>query len=211
MVRQDVTSREYHPAIGLLGGSFNPAHSGHVYISRVAIRALRLKTIWWLISPQNPLKSVEGMASLAWRIAKARKVASSCSRIHVSDIESKLDTQYSVDVLRFLLRRYPHQRFVWLIGADNFVQLPYWRQWSHLFRMIPIAIFSRYPYSLEALTSVAARRFSHYRISVSQAHNLAKRKPPAWVFFPVRPHSTSATQIRSTATVPRNCFLLRGE
>lgn len=182
--------------IGLLGGSFNPAHTGHVYISQTAIRILDIREVWWLVSPQNPLKSTKEMASLSWRLTRACQVAAVCRRIYVSDVEARLGTCYSVDTLSQILRRYPSQHFIWLMGADNLAQLPCWRQWSRLFHLVPIAILARHPYSLRALAGAAARRFARWRVPVNQARDLVGRKLPVWVFLPIRSHPASATQIR---------------
>lgn len=181
--------------VGLLGGSFNPSHDGHLYISRVALARLGLDEIWWLVSPQNPLKSSAGTAPFADRLAAARKVARD-PRIRVTDIEARLGTRYTVDTIASLRRRCPRTRFVWLIGADNLVQMPRWRRWEVLFHSVPIAVFARRPYSLKALSGLAALRFARYRISDKAARTLAGRMPPAWVFLNVRAHPATATAIR---------------
>ena len=145
--------------VGLLGGSFNPAHEGHLYISRLALKALRLDEVWWLVSPQNPLKPQAGMAPFAERLAGARALARD-RRIKVSAIEQDLATRYTVDTLDKLAQRYRDLRFVWLIGADNLEQLPKWKGWSRIFHMVPIAVFARDTYDSRALTGQAALRHS---------------------------------------------------
>lgn len=181
--------------IGLLGGSFNPAHAGHLHISRVALERLRLDEVWWLVSPQNPLKPLAGMAPLQKRMAAARTLADG-HRIRVTDIEFHLGTRYTVDTVAALKRRCPEARFVWLIGADNLVELPQWHRWEDLFRRVPIAVFARRPYSLRALSELAAQRFARFRLRQSAAGELAGREPPAWVFLHCRTHPASATAIR---------------
>ncbi|MEO8558761.1 MAG: nicotinate-nucleotide adenylyltransferase [Rhodospirillales bacterium] len=182
--------------IGLLGGSFNPAHEGHLHISREALKRLRLDEVWWLVSPQNPLKPRAGMAELAERVAAAQQVAHG-RRIKVTDIESKLGTRYTIDTLRALQRRFPGVRFVWLMGADNLAQIARWRGWRQIFGLLPIAVFDRPAYSLRALSSQAARRFASQRIKPEQAFELAARAAPAWVFIRSRLHPASATAIRA--------------
>ena len=113
--------------VGLLGGSFNPAHAGHRYISLEAMRRLELDQVWWLVSPQNPLKAVEGMAPLAERLAVGAAVARH-PRIRVLPLETRLGTRYTADTIR-RLAAWPDHRFVWLMGADNLGQLPRWRHW----------------------------------------------------------------------------------
>ncbi len=181
--------------VGLLGGSFNPAHGGHRHVSLLALQRLGLDAVWWLVSPQNPLKPESGMAPLADRLARARAVARH-PRIRPTDIETRLGTRYTVDTVRALRRRWPHIRFVWLIGADNLLQLPRWHRWDMLFRLVPIAVFARHPYSLRALSGSAARRFATSRLPERAVRTLAGREPPAWAFLHIRVHPASATAIR---------------
>ena len=184
--------------IGLLGGSFNPAHAGHQHISLLALRRLALDEVWWLVSPQNPLKPAQGMASLERRVASARAVADH-PRIRVTDIERTLGTRYTVDTVRALQRRHPRYGFVWLIGADNLAQMPAWKSWQTLFRSVAVAIFARPSYSLRALAGQAAGRFARSRLPERMAPRLALEKPPAWVFLRIRLHAASATAIRAAA------------
>ncbi len=183
--------------IGLLGGSFNPAHEGHLHISRLALARLRLDRVWWLVSPQNPLKSAAGMAALADRLAGARAMAAAVPQISVSDMELELGTRYSADTVGALRRRRPDVKFVWIMGADLLREVHRWKKWRSLFRGIPIAIFARPPYPLQALSSPAARRFAAARIKAYRASTLADRRPPAWAYLRTRRHWQSATKIRA--------------
>ena len=141
----EVPRRAPRLRIGLLGGSFNPAHQGHLAISLQALKRLHLDRVWWLVSPQNPLKPADETADLEKRLAGARAMDNH-PRLGVSDLEREIGTRYTVDTLGWLTRRGRH-RFVWLIGADNLLQLPHWRRWRRLVRMVPIAVFDREPYS----------------------------------------------------------------
>jgi len=181
--------------VGLLGGSFNPAHAGHLHLSLLALRHLRLDAVWWLVSPQNPLKPAAGMAGYRKRLAGAARLARH-PRLRVSDIEARLGTRYSVDTVAALCRRFPRTRFVWLMGADNLVQLPAWHRWVRLFDAVPIAVFDRPPYFFKGMAEKAARRFARQRISATAARGLADRAPPAWVFLHTRRNPASATAIR---------------
>lgn len=181
--------------IGLLGGSFNPAHAGHRHISVYALNALGLDQVWWLVSPQNPLKSAAEMGSLAERLDWAR-VAARHPRIRVTDLECGLGTRYTADTLGELARRFPRTRFVWLMGADNLRQIPRWQRWQRIFRTVPIAVFSRPTYSLSALGGVAAQRFARRRVPDLRARSLTDAKPPAWAFLRNPLHPASATAIR---------------
>lgn len=183
--------------VGLLGGSFNPAHDGHLHISRLALARLDLDQVWWLVSPQNPLKPTAGMAPLAERLAGARQMAAAERRIRVGDLESGLGTRYTADTLRALKQHYPGTRFAWLMGADNLRQFPRWRAWVSIFEAVPVAVFDRDTYSFAALAGKAAKRFAQGRISPRKARRLATTPPPAWVYFHTPRHPASATEIRA--------------
>jgi len=178
-----------------LGGSFNPPHDGHRHVSIEALKRLGLDEVWWLVSPQNPLKPVAGMAPLAERLAQATAFAHH-PRIRVLDLESRLGTRFTIDTIVALQALYPRCCFVWLMGADNLAQIRYWRGWRRIFARLPIAVFARPTYCLNGLAELAAKRFARARIRVPARH-LPCMMPPAWVFLPVRLDSSSATEIRS--------------
>ena len=180
--------------IGLLGGSFNPAHRGHMHVSETALKALRLDYVWWLVSPQNPLKSKEVMGKLGTRVAAAKEMAQH-PRIVVTDIEKELGTIYTADTLKALLRRFPRVHFVWLMGSDNLIQIPRWRNWRKIFVMVPVAVVSRPDTSLKARNGRAARTFSAARVPADIF--FAARRLPAWTVIESRHDWTSATQIRA--------------
>lgn len=181
--------------VGLLGGSFNPAHEGHRHISLVALRCLGLDEVWWLVSPQNPLKSRVGMAPLMPRLVTAQRIAAH-PRIRVTDLESRLGTQFTADTLIHLRRCFPRTHFVWLMGADNLMQIDRWRDWEKIFATMPIAVFDRGAYSFPALSGRAASRFACARWT-GAAINLAGRSLPAWSFIRCRRHAASATALRA--------------
>ncbi|WP_395829039.1 nicotinate-nucleotide adenylyltransferase [Elstera sp.] len=184
--------------IGLLGGSFNPAHDGHRHIALEALRRLGLDWVWWLVSPQNPLKSVAEMASLPERVASAVSTARHPHMV-VTAIESDLGTVYSAETLRRLTLLFPGQRFVWLMGADNLGQIARWRAWQSLYDRAAVAVFARAPYSGKALHGRAALRFRAARLPDGACRSLARHKRPAWVFLRTRLHPASATAIRAAA------------
>lgn len=185
--------------IGLLGGSFNPAHDGHRDISLAALTALGLDEVWWLVAPQNPLKPVAGMAPLPQRLKQAREQAR-YPRIFVTDIEGRLGTRYTADTLGKLVERYRSCRFVWLMGADNLAQIDRWKDWTQIFNLLPIAVFDRPTYTYSALAAKAARRFARYRKRESASHLLALASTPAWMFVHHRLNPISATAIRAAAS-----------
>jgi len=194
--------RGTHCRIGLLGGSFNPAHAGHRHLSVEAIRHLKLDAVWWLVSPQNPLKSGDGMAPQRERLARARRVARH-PKLLVTDIETRLGTVYTADTVRRLARLFPHVRFVWLMGADNLIQISRWERWHQIFESVPIAVFARPSYCLRALASVARHRFARFRIAERRARRLAGLRAPRWVFMHTRLHPASATRIRAAVAAGR--------
>ncbi len=152
--------------------------------------------MWWLVSPQNPLKPVRGMAPFPERLASAAALAQD-PRIKVTDIEARLGTSYTADTIDALKRRFPRTHLVWLMGADNLAQIRHWARWQHIFHAVPIAVFARPSYCLEGLRDPAAQRFARRRVAPEQARYLADFAPPAWAFFPSRLDARSATQIRS--------------
>ncbi|HXQ51486.1 MAG TPA: nicotinate-nucleotide adenylyltransferase [Stellaceae bacterium] len=184
--------------VGLLGGSFNPAHAGHLHISREALKRLDLDQVWWLVSPQNPLKAKRGMASFARRLAAARAVARH-PRIRIVDLEDRLGTRYTVDTLAALERRFPHIGFVWLMGADILVEIRRWKRWPEIFFRTPVAVFARPTYCQRALAGMAAQRFRRHRIAPGAARRLAAMAAPAWTFLWMPLDPSSATAIRSRA------------
>jgi nicotinate-nucleotide adenylyltransferase len=182
--------------IGLLGGSFNPAHAGHLHWSLIALRRLRLDEIWWLVSPQNPLKTRRDMAPLPLRLAYARATARH-PLIRVTSLEARLGLRYTVDTLAALRKSFPSTRFVWLMGADNLLQFPCWRRWEAIMTMAAVAVFPRSPYSMRALGGKAARRFAGARIGKARWSKLAQTTPPAWSFIEAPLRAVSATAIRN--------------
>ena len=181
--------------IGLLGGSFNPAHDGHLHASLTALKMLQLDYVWWLVSPGNPLKPQTGMAPFAQRLAQARKIAVPHKRIIVTGVESALGTRYTVDTLAALQKRFPQIRFVWLMGSDNLVQFSRWRRWNKIMARMPVAVIARPGTVLRALASKPALCFARYRVLADK--NLVRRKAPALAFIAGRHNALSATAIRA--------------
>ena len=185
-----------HPLrIGLLGGSFNPAHGGHRRISLFAKEALGLDEVWWLVSPGNPLKPKAGMAPLAARMASAARQARRAP-IRVTAIERQLGTRYTVDTLRALRRRYPKRQFVWLMGADNLAQFHLWRDWRGIAREMPIAVIARPGYDGAALASPAMAWLRRYRVPPASFANGGEWSAPALVILRFDPDERSATALR---------------
>jgi len=183
----------------VLGGSFNPAHAGHLHIARLALQRLRLDQVWLLVSPGNPLKEASGMAPLADRLASAKRLVSG-RRILVTATEARLDTRYTFDTLRALRRRFPRVQFVWLMGADNLVQLPKWQRWEGITRTMPFAVMPRPSYNQRALAGLAAHRLRPALRAARTAPALASHGAPAWTFLPARQNALSATALRAAGS-----------
>ena len=182
--------------IGLLGGSFNPAHGGHRRISLCAAKALELDEVWWLVSPGNPLKPAAGMAPLAARLASARAEARRAP-IRATAIEAALGTRYTIDTLRALTRRYPKNQFVWLMGEDNLAQFGRWKNWRGIARTMPIAVIARPGYSGGARASLAGVWLSRFRRTAASLRPRTSWSAPALIHLRFDPDSRSATLLRS--------------
>lgn len=182
--------------IGLLGGSFNPAHAGHLHITLFALHRLHFDEVWWLVSPRNPLKSAESLASYEARLQSAREVAKVDRRIRVLDFERQAGARYSYQTLALLKKRYPAARFVWMMGADNLAQFHRWKRWQQVLASVPVAVFDRAPYSHTALRSKAmirGRRFLLKTMDIGTA-----RCAPALLFLHLKRSPLSSTEIRKT-------------
>jgi len=177
--------------IGLLGGSFNPAHAGHLYVSEIALKRLGLDYVWWLVAPQNPLKPVADMAPLQTRLAEAHALTGRQPRLIVTDVERVLGTRYTLDTLKALRRRFPEPRFVWLMGSDNLAQFHRWRRWTEIAALMPIAVIVRPGSVLAQLNAKAMQRFARRK-------NFCKT--PAIVPVDGRRNEASATAIRAKDT-----------
>ncbi len=182
--------------IGLLGGSFNPAHRGHLHISLAAVKRLQLNKLWWLVTPGNPLKGGEARETLADRKRHAHAVAAH-PKIEVTDFEGRRPSPYARDTIDFLQQRYAGVRFVWIMGADNLTQFHLWRGWHDIFCSIPILVADRPGSRHHALASPAARRFACARIDGTGLSGLAHLPAPAWAYLTLPLRDISSTAIRS--------------
>ena len=182
--------------VGLYGGSFNPAHEGHAHVAETARRRLQLDRVIWLVSPQNPLKAAHETAPLETRLAAARAIARGRSMI-VSDAETRLGSQYTIDTLQALKARFPGVDFVWIMGADSLASFHRWRGWTQIMAQVPVAVVSRPWISLKSRSSPAARRFASARVSLLEAKLLPGAKPPRWVFLTGPLNFQSSTALRA--------------
>lgn len=180
--------------IGLLGGSFDPAHDGHAHLTREALKRLGLDRVWWLVSPGNPLKH-DAPAPIEARMARAREVMHD-PRVIITDIEARFGTRFTAETLERLKKHYPSVRFVWLMGADNLAQFHRWQRWEWIMWNVPIAVFARPGLRLMARGARAAEEYAPFRLRPDQAKLLADRRPPAWIFLDMPMSNQSSTRIR---------------
>lgn len=181
-------------SVGLFGGSFNPAHGGHLHVARAGLRQLQLDEIWWLVSPQNPLKPQQ--PSWESRAQTVRDLPLP-PNMRVSDIELKYRTQYTIDLINTLQTRERDINFVFMMGADNLLQLPKWREWQSIIQSIPIAVIARPGSPLRARLGQAARQYTDARIPEDQAHTLKDRLAPAWTYLTLPLDKRSSSAIRA--------------
>jgi nicotinate-nucleotide adenylyltransferase len=190
--------------VGLLGGSFNPAHAGHLHVARLARKRFALDQVWLMVSPGNPLKSTQGMAPFAERLASVQVLADG-RHIVATGIEAKIGTRYTWATLQRLHRLFPNVDFVWLMGADNLEDLARWQRWKTIAAHTALGVLPRPEHNMEALAGRAAHRLRHARLPAHAASRLAASQTPAWIFLPAAQNALSATALRaakSAASAP---------
>lgn len=186
--------------VGLLGGSFDPAHEGHAHITRQALRRFGLDAVWWLVSPGNPLKP-EGPAPMARRIAAAERVMHH-PRVTITDIEARIGTRYTAATLERLRQLYPGVHFVWLMGADNLTSLHRWDRWRWILEHVPVGVLARPGQGIAQRQAKAALAYARRRLPATRARCLATHRPPAWCYLRVPMVEVSSSQIRARGEWP---------
>ncbi len=181
--------------IGLLGGSFDPAHAGHVHITHEALKRFHLDRVWWLVSPGNPLKA-RGPAALPERLKRARALMRH-PKVEVTGLEAHLGTRYTAETLAGLQGLYPGVRFVWLMGADNLAGFHHWQDWEEIMARVPVGVIARPGDRVAARTSKAAQRFRAQKLRGCEAAKLARARPPRWCLINVPMKAFSSTAIRA--------------
>jgi nicotinate-nucleotide adenylyltransferase len=138
--------------IGLLGGSFNPPHQGHIHISLQAKKKLQLQQIWWIPTKRNPFKSEVG--EFFDKIKNCQKITKNYPQISVKDLEKNISI-YTIDLLRKIIKENPHQQFFWIIGADNILQFHKWKNWREIIKLVPLVVCDREDFFYKAVKSKA--------------------------------------------------------
>jgi len=187
-------------AIGVLGGSFDPPHAGHVHITQEALKRFGLDRVWWLMSPGNPLKE-QGPAPMARRMSAARALMDH-PRVDVTDFEAQIGSRYTAQTLRALIAARPGVRFVWLMGADNLRQLHKWQDWEEIMHSVPVGVLARPGERTSARTSRAARIYAGMRLPGKRSQILPTRAAPCWCFVNVPMSDLSSSRLRAQGTWP---------
>ena len=180
--------------IGLLGGSFDPPHKGHLYISLEAKKILKLDDIWWLVTPQNPLK-VNRPASYSERIKNCKLIIKN-QPIKIKEIEKKINSKFSYQTIKYLNKHYKNINFFWLMGADNLINFHEWQNADKIFSEIPIVVFRRYGYNNKALKSYTSNFYKNFRINNNNLHIKNFKELPAWTIIRNKEIRISSTEIR---------------
>ncbi len=188
--------------IGLLGGSFNPAHAGHLHISLEALHRLDLDEVWWILSPSSPLKDPTSYISYEERYEMARIVIGENKRILISDYEKRHNLRYSYQTITRILREFRKDKFIWLMGADNLYNFHKWRKWRWIMENIAVVILDRSPYSHNAMQAKTAISYNGFYISERYIGKLWDNIPPCWSFIHCKRNSLSSTEIRSDTPFP---------
>lgn len=185
--------------IGVMGGTFNPPHEGHVTVSRTAMRRLGLDRLWWVVTPGNPLKTQGGLPDIEARMAACRRLISD-PRVEITAFEAELGTPYTAATLEFLKLRFPAVRFVWVMGADNLAGFHRWQRWRDIATLMPMAVVDRPDWRWRALSSQAARRFRGLQVPESRARTLVsggkRRAGGGWTLLSTRLSPLSSTDLR---------------
>lgn len=184
--------------VGVMGGSFNPPHAGHLVVAASALKRLGLDQLWWVVTPGNPLKSHGGLPPLEQRLELCRRIARH-PRMRVTGFEAALGTAYTADTLAFLVARYPGVRWIWVMGADNLASFHRWQHWRRIASLLPLAVVDRPGFRLKAVASKAARTFGRGRLDEARAGGLWRRRPPGWTLLSTRLSMASSTELRSKA------------
>ena len=181
--------------IGLLGGSFDPPHRGHIFISNEAKKLLQLDEIWWLVTPQNPLKILKP-ATYEERLRNCKNITKNFP-IKILEVEKNIKSKYSYQTIKYLIQYYKNIKFFWLMGADNLIYFHQWQKWQSIFNIITIVIFRRHGYNTNALKSIAAKKFSLNKLSTKDFEQELNIKLPSWTLIENKEIKISSTEIRN--------------
>ncbi len=187
--------------IGLLGGSFDPPHKGHIFLSLEAKKLLQLDEVWWLVTPQNPLK-IYKPATYNERLKNCKNITKN-SPIIIKEIEKKINSNYTYQTLNYILKHYSNIKFFWIMGADNLINFHKWQKWKKIFDEISIVVFKRHGYNIKALKSIANKTFNNKLVSSKMIGSAQFDKLPSWTWINNREIKISSTEIRMQRNILR--------
>ncbi|MEM7070508.1 MAG: nicotinate (nicotinamide) nucleotide adenylyltransferase [Pseudomonadota bacterium] len=199
--RPSLMQKQKKRSVGLLGGSFNPAHDGHLTLSYQCRNHFKLDQIWWLVSPQNPLKKQSGSADYAVKFQHAKRLTARYPWLKIVDFEAVYGFSYSIDTITKLLAIYRKYRFIWLMGADNLKEFHQWHQWQKIVMQITLGVYTRPYYDYGAISSPAASYMQKWRMPEKYARTLQYKKAPSWCFIHARCNAISSSQIRQSGLI----------
>jgi nicotinate-nucleotide adenylyltransferase len=190
--------------IGLLGGSFDPPHKGHLYISLEAKKVLKLDEIWWLVTPQNPLK-ISKPATYKERIKNCQDITKG-KPINITEIEKNIKSSYSYQSINHIKNHYKNIKFFWLMGADNLIDFHLWQNWRKIFNDISIVVFKRHGYNNKALNSKTIKTFSKFKVGSNLLDKSYFSKLPSWTWIDNKEVKISSTEIRKQRNMFRGSY-----
>ena len=164
--------------IGLLGGSFDPAHKGHLGISKIAIKKLNLKKVYWIVTKKNPFKN-KTFYSLEERIKYAKKLTRAQKKIKIIYLDNIIKSSRIIDIINYFTKKKKIKNIIFIIGSDNLIRFHRWKSWKKIVKSVKLIVFSRKGYDRKGMKSIVAKNFKN-RI----------------IFIKNKPISVSSTQLK---------------
>tara|TARA_B100002052_G_scaffold295553_1_gene322264 strand:+ start:187 stop:723 length:537 start_codon:yes stop_codon:yes gene_type:complete len=146
--------------IGLLGGSFDPAHEGHLGISKIAVKKFKLKKIYWVITKKNPFKN-KTFYSLNERIKYAKKIIKNQEKIKIIHLDDKIKSSRVIDVINYFIKKKKIKNILFIIGSDNLILFHKWKSWKKVLKLVKLIVFSRKGYDKKGMKSIVAKNFKN--------------------------------------------------
>ena len=145
--------------IGILGGTFDPPHKGHLYISKFALKKLKLSKLIWIVTKKNPLKKKPYLSTKV-RINLSKKMVGKEKKIFVKYYDDKIKSINTFNLLNYIKKKNQKTKLFFLIGADNLAKFHKWKNWKKIPKLAKIAVFPRQNYSIKSLNSIASKKLS---------------------------------------------------
>ena len=155
--------------IGLLGGSFDPAHKGHLGISKIAIKKLKLKKIYWVITKKNPFKN-KTFYSLDERIKYAKKITKTQKKIQLIYLDNFIRSSRTIDVINYFVKKKNIKNIYFIVGSDNLIRFHKWKSWKKIVKLVKLIVFSRKGYDRKGMKSTVVKNFKNKIIFIKNKH-----------------------------------------